>query len=153
MPNTNIRHWQKSFLKKLFPTLNSNRNGKIWSWERHFLLWKCCYWQSLKVGSRDLINVIYFLLLLRTGATLEWNGYMLWESATINLFPSNESAPERYFRAVFWNGKGKSRRWFAGTVSVCTPLLLYSSQSHLILMSQKQLSSQIVWEPFSLISS
>lgn len=53
------------------------------------------------MGSRDLINVISFLLLLRTGATLELNGYVLGESATINLSPSNESAPERYFRAVF----------------------------------------------------
>lgn len=85
MPNMNINHWQKSFLKKWFPTLNSKRNGKIWSWERHFLLWKCCYWQSLKVGSRDLINVIYFLLPLRTEATLEWNGHLLWERASINL--------------------------------------------------------------------
>lgn len=105
MPNTNISQWQKPFLKKLFPTLNSNRNGKTWSWERHFLLWKCCYWQPLKVGSRDLINVIYFLLLLRTRATLEWNGYELWESATINLSPSNESTQRGILEQCFEMGR------------------------------------------------
>lgn len=96
-----VRHWQKSFLKKLFPTLNSSRNGKIWSLRETFPFMKMLLLAVLKGGIKGFnkCNLLFI-------APQNWNYFgvkwgVLWESATLNHSPSNKSAPERYFRTVF----------------------------------------------------
>lgn len=63
-----VRHWQKSFLKKLFPTLNSSRNAKIWSLRETFPFMKMLLLAVLKGGIKGFnkCNLLFI-------ATQNWN--------------------------------------------------------------------------------
>lgn len=91
------RHWQKYFLKKLFPTLNYSRNGKIWSLRETFPFMKMLLLAVLKGGIKGFnkCNLLFI-------AAQNWSSFgVKWGSSVGKCYPKSLPIKQICPRAVF----------------------------------------------------
>lgn len=99
-----VRHWQKSFLKKLFPTLNYRRNGNIWSLRETFPFMKMLFLEVLKGGIKGFnkCNLLFI-------AAQSWSYFEVkWGCAVGKCYPKSLPIKQICPRAVF---QGSVLKW------------------------------------------